>query len=392
MNSKWLSFAAAAVLIVCSRASAEEPAKPDSDALSLQRQTAEMIVSDLNEYLAVVDVSESLVAANGLGIDVAVPEAALRAQLGLEEDKGLVVTAVPDESCGKKAGLQVHDIVLQVYGHDVGDLKTLGEMLEAVDGQPVKIKILRGGKTIELDATPKKPELARVRVRTLLERANLDLELAAQETYRIGVTLSEADDTLRAHLRLAAGEGLVVTEVIDESAAAAAGIQPHDVLVVLDGKRLTTVEATNAQIQEIKDKSVELRLLRGGKEVTLPIAARMTQGAAFVDKPITFWDTKSCQRCHANPHEDQAHAGAARWLHADKSVWTDGSTVRVWGHLLNVAQAEQPTAAAQPAGSNTAPREQIDVLKMQLAEMHKTLSALEAALAPAEPKPEKDEE
>jgi predicted metalloprotease with PDZ domain len=376
MNSKWLPVTALALLLICSRASAEEPAKPAPTPLNVKLEKVDELVSDYDRFLTVFDMSDSLVAANGLGIDVAVPEPALRAQLGLEEGKGLVVTAVPDESCGKKAGLQVHDIVLQVYGHDTGDLKTLGEMLEAVNGQPVKIKVLRGGKSIELDATPQKPELAKIRLKTFLSQAGQGVELVAQETYRIGVTLAEADDTLRAHLRLAAGEGLIVTDVIGESAAAAAGILQHDVLVVLDGKRLTTVEAINAQVQELKDKSVELRLLRGGKEVALPIAARKTQEAAFVDQPITFWDTKSCQRCHANPHEDKAHAGAAWRLHAGKSVWTDGSTVRLWGHLLD-------TARTQPAA--TAPQEQIEALKTQLAEMHKTLSALEAALAPAKP-------
>ena len=376
MNAKWLPVTALALALIGSRASAEEPAKPTPATINVKVGKVDELVRDYDRLLTVFDMSQSLVAANGLGIDVAVPEPALRAQLGLAEGKGLVVTAVPDESCGKKAGLQVHDIMLQVYGHDTGDLKTLGEMLDAVNGQPVKIKILRAGKTIELDATPQKPEVARVRVHTFLDRANLDLQLAAQETYRIGVTLAEADDTLRAHLPLAAGEGLIVTEVIAESAAAAAGILQHDVLVVLDGKRLTTVEAINAQVQELKDKSVELRLLRGGKEVALPIAARKTQEAAFVDRPITFWDTKSCQRCHTNPI-DSAHAGTAWRLHADKSVWTDGNTVKVWGHAI-LGGEKRPTATA-------APQEQIEALKTQLAEMQKTLSALEAALAPAQP-------
>ena len=375
MNSKWLQLAAIALLAIGLNASSQEPDKSAPVPLDSKVRAAKDL-ADISAYFSFVDVSESLIAANGLGIDVAVPEAALRTQLGLAEGKGLVVTSVPDESCGNKAGLKVHDIVLQVYGHDTGDLKTLGEMLDAVSGQPVKIKVLRGGKTMELDATPQKPELAHVRLRTYLSDAGDGLAVVAQDAYRIGVTLAEADDTLRAHLRLAAGEGLVVTDVVAESAAAAAGILQNDVLVVLDGKRLTTVEAVNAQVQELKDKSVELRLLRGGKEVALPIAARKTQEAAFVDKPITFWDTKSCQRCHANPHVDQSHAHAAWRLNANKSVWTDGSTVRLWGHILDTA----PTQTA-PA----APQEQINALKLQLAEMQKTLSALEAALAPAKP-------
>jgi S1-C subfamily serine protease len=108
-----------------------------------------------------------------------------------------------------------------------------------------------------VQVTPQKPDASsNFRVRW----AAKDLLLADAERYRIGVTLSEADDTLRTQLRLAAGEGLVVTDVVPDSAATAAGIQVNDVLTVLDGKRLTTVEAINAQVQEIKDRLVELRL------------------------------------------------------------------------------------------------------------------------------------
>jgi hypothetical protein len=208
------------------------------------------------------------------------------------------------------------------------------------------------------------------------------LELVASESYRIGVTLSEADDTLRAHLRLAAGEGLVVTEVIGDTAAAAAGIRQHDVLTVLNGKRLTTVEAINAQIQEIKAQQVELRLLRGGQETSMQLAPRKVKGAALRDEVITWWDTKSCQRCHVGPHAD-AHAHLAQRLGADKSVWTDGSRVKLYGDWLKTAQSPQDAPAA-------APQQQITALRAQLAEMQSTLTALEASLAPAAPDAKKE--
>src|SRR5206468_5253308 len=105
----------------------------------------------------------------------------------------------------------------------------------------------------------------------------------SEESYRIGVTLSGTDEALRAQLRLAEGEGLVVTQLVPDGAAAVSGVQRLDVLIVLDGKRLTTVEAINSQIREIKDKTVELRLLRGGKELALTIAPRKTKEMTSTD-------------------------------------------------------------------------------------------------------------
>jgi acetolactate synthase regulatory subunit len=208
--------------------------------------------------------------------------------------------------------------------------------------------------------------------------------MAQEERYRLGLTLSEADDTLRAHLRLAAGEGLVVTDVIANCAAAESGIQQHDVLIVLDGQRLTTVETVNAQIQEIKDKSVELRLLRGAEDVTIQIAPRKTQETAFTDKALTHWDLKNCQRCHANPWEP--HARLSERLQAAKSVWTDGHSTKLFLYPYALE------AAVDQERSHSTSQQQIDALKLQLAEMQKTLEALETTLAPAQIKAnEKDE-
>jgi hypothetical protein len=214
-------------------------------------------------------------------------------------------------------------------------------------------------------------------------KGSLDRELlVSDERYRIGVTFSEADETLRQQLRLAAGEGLVVTEVVADSAAAQAGVQMHDVLTVLEGKRLTTVEAINAQIQEVKDKSVELRLLRSGKEMTVQIAPRKTQEAAFVERPLVYWDTKGCRNCHG----DAAHNALGWKLGANLSAWTDGHHARL--SQYEKAFRAQTAAGQQVAAGASAPREQIETLKAQLAEMQKTLATLEQALQ----QPAKDEE
>ena len=173
--------------------------------------------------------------------------------------------------------------------------------------------------------------------------------LVSAERYRIGVTLSEADDTLRQQLRLATGEGLVVTEVVADSSAAQAGLQMNDVLTMLDGKRLTTVEAINEQIQELKDKSVELRLLRGGKETTIQIAARKIQEAAFADRPLVYWSTKSCQNCHV---ADATHQALGWKLSANSSAWTDGHHSKLW--LYEKAFRAQTEAAAQQTAANSA--------------------------------------
>jgi membrane-associated protease RseP (regulator of RpoE activity) len=404
-----ISVTLAGVLLPALFAWAQEPAKelsaPDSPAQGPSSIDVAPVEAqyrdDLNLYfsrlhladeinrLSDFDAELTLLHANALGVDVAVPEPSLRAQLNLAEREGVTVTQVPDDSVGGKAGLQVHDIIVQIGDHGVGQIDDLNQALDAAAGKRVKIKLWRAGKQTEVEATPKKPEFARLKLANILI-SDLDKHvLAAADHFRIGVTLSEADDTLRQQLRLAAGEGLVVTDVVADSAAAQAGIQVHDVLTMLDGKRLTTVEAINAQIQELKDKSVELRLLRGGKEVTMQIAARKTQEAAFADKPLVYWNTKSCQKCHV---AEASHQALGLKLGADKSVWTDGHHTRLW--LYDKAFEAQAQAALLEAPAPSAPQQQIETLKEQLAEIQKTLAALELAISkPADDaKPEEKKE
>ena len=55
--------------------------------------------------------------------------------------------------------------------------------------------------------------------------------------------------------------------------------------------------------------------------MTMQIAARKTQEAAFADKGLVYWSTKSCQQCHG---ADLAHQALGWKLGVDRSVWTDG--------------------------------------------------------------------
>ncbi len=371
---------------------ADEPAqaqpKPDQHAAEARYfEDLDLLHSrlDLAEQIdLVVDFDAhdiALVHANGLGVDIAVPDAALKAQLNLPDDQGLTVTQVPDDSIGAQAGLKVHDVIVELDGQGVSEPAALARLLDAAAGKSVKIKLWRAGKQTDLMATPKKPEYARVRLGALF--SDLDIDLASAEHFRIGVTLSEADDTLRQQLRLATGEGLVVTEVVADSAAAQAGLQVNDVLTMLDGKRLTTVEAINAQIQELKDKSVELRLLRGGKETTIQLAARKTEEAAFTDRPLVHWSTKSCRNCHV---ADVTRLPLGWRLGASHSTWTNGHHGKLWQYEYEKAYRAQTEAAAQQSAGATAPQQQIEALKTQLADMQKTLVNLEQSLRqPTEP-------
>jgi serine protease Do len=332
--------------------------------------------------------ASKLVSSNDLGVDLAEIQPSLRAQLNLAEGAGLVVTAVPDDSPGAKAGLKPHDVLVNIGTTSVDNLAQVAEALQKAQGESADktamLGIVRQGKSLTVKAVPKSPWVAELAFADVPVTAWSRVNVNVEPRYRIGVVLSEADDTLRAQVGLAAGEGLIVTEVFPDAPAAKVGIQPHDVLVILDGKRLSAVDAVNAQIQEIKEREVELKLLRGGKELLLKIAPQKeSTEATTVDgfhRALTIWSagacpaaqaqSRQCTSCHADPFPEWKHPKAVNDYHA----------LRQW--IL------MPQAAA---GS---PQEQVNQLKEQLAKMQETLSTLEAALQSAatkeesQPKPE----
>ncbi|MFN0019715.1 MAG: PDZ domain-containing protein [Pirellulaceae bacterium] len=281
--------------------------------------------------------------ANPLGIEVAPLEITLRAHLQIDETSGLVLASVPEGCEGDKLGLKPHDVVLSIAEQPINEAEKFNRMLQDLQGKKVQFRLLREGRPIGLEiAVPKMPQAM------VLDLGIEHLALAS-DRYRIGVTLSEADDTLRSHLKLASGEGLVVTEVVDDSPAAKMGVKLHDVLIELDGKRLTSVDAINGQIQEIKEKTVLLKLLRSGQEVTCQIAPKKSNEVAQYLSEIVL------------VNEQTRHPAVVRWF----------------------------TSGAAPSESDAAA--QLAELKKQLAELSKTVEKLEAVIAPPAPPAEEKE-
>jgi membrane-associated protease RseP (regulator of RpoE activity) len=88
---------------------------------------------------------------------------------------------------------------------------------------------------------------------------------------RLGVVASKPGATLVEQLDLPEGQGLVVEEVQPDSAAARAGVKPHDILLELNGKPVPdSVPELAKQLDDIQaEKPVEAVVLRKGKRETI---------------------------------------------------------------------------------------------------------------------------
>ena len=311
-----------------------------------------------------------------IGVDAAQVDEVLRSHLGLAEGKGVLVTAVRNDSPAAKAGIQKNDVLVSVADQEIGGPETLDKLLEPAAEKPTPIVLIRSGHKQTVTVTPRDADALAVTV------ANPQ---RAEPRFWLGLGLANADDTLRSHLAVAAGEGLVVTSVEADSPAAKAGVMVNDLLLKLEGKPLTTIEVLSAQLQEVGDKSVALELLRHGKPAMLTVTpvrqASQLTFAHFVDLDVglsplngKIWVT-----------DNQGHF--ARWVIAGNNAL---SFVDVGNNVVDlVASNSVAQALNQPKPDIAA---QIAELREQVAKLQKSLEALDAAVksqTPAAAAPEK---
>ena len=88
---------------------------------------------------------------------------------------------------------------------------------------------------------------------------------------RLGVAVEKPGDTLSEQLELPRDQGLVVREVMADSAAAKAGLKAHDILLELDGKAVSSdPEEFRKAVEALKaDTPVDAVVLRKGKKETI---------------------------------------------------------------------------------------------------------------------------
>ncbi|HIG04611.1 MAG TPA: PDZ domain-containing protein [Planctomycetes bacterium] len=99
----------------------------------------------------------------------------------------------------------------------------------------------------------------------------------------LGLTLEELPSSLRAHLPLLAGGGVIVSSVRDGSLAQAAGWQTHDILTAIDGTPIASLEVAQNQLFRLQDKNdLPIEIVRqGSPRVLAPIKSNESKPKRF---------------------------------------------------------------------------------------------------------------
>lgn len=180
-------------------------------------------------------------------------------------DKGVVVRTIEADAPAYKSDLRPFDVITQVDGAPVAtDTQLQREILKKKIGQNVELTVWRKGQTMKIPVTT--GELP-----SEISHASNELVSPSpskpEDSNKFGLQVQELTKEVAARLKLGVTQGVIVTDVADNSLAAAQDIQREDVITEVDGKKITNVASFREALNKADPrKGVLLYLDRKGSK------------------------------------------------------------------------------------------------------------------------------
>src|SRR5213596_110184 len=180
-------------------------------------------------------------------------------------DKGVVVRTIEADAPANKSDLRPFDVITKVDGTSVTtDTQLQREILKKKIGQAVKLTVWRKGQTIEIPVTTGElpNEIARASNEIVPREQG-----HPEDVGKLGLQVQDITKEISERLHLGDARGVIVTDVADNSIAAAQGIEREDVITEVDGKPVTNVRSFREALSKADPKrGVLLYLDRQGSK------------------------------------------------------------------------------------------------------------------------------
>lgn len=213
-------------------------------------------------------------------------------KLDLKEESGARITRIAEGSPAEKAGLKDGDVIVRWNREQVHGVSQLKRMVsETPVGRSVLLTVVREGKEKDLKITVRERkagpgefgffhggEERDIREYVLpphvfphgkeMKMYMDDMKIHAFGKPRLGVRLQDLTDQLAEYFRLGDRPGVLITSVIEDSAAEQAGLKAGDILLSIEGEKTATVGDVMEAIGEREEGDVKVNVLRRGEEKT----------------------------------------------------------------------------------------------------------------------------
>jgi serine protease Do len=181
-------------------------------------------------------------------------------------DKGVVVRTIEADAPASRSDLRPFDVITHVDGTPIEtDSQLQHEVLKKKIGQSVQLTVWRKGQTIKIPV--KTGELPNEIARASNALPSQPPPPTQENVGKFGLQVQELTKDVAERLHLPVQQGVVVTDVEDNSIAAAQDIQREDVITEVDGNPVTDVKSFREALNKADPKrGVLLYLDRKGSK------------------------------------------------------------------------------------------------------------------------------
>src|SRR3984893_720918 len=198
-----------------------------------------------------------------IGVTIQDVNAQLAESFGLDRPRGALVSSVEKDGPASKAGLVPGDVILGVNSHTIERYGELSGSIAAMKpGSDASLLVWRGGKqqTISVKVTELKEQQQTAKV------GGKQKEHVTNQASQFGLTVRQLDPQEKEQAETQGN--LVVEEVTGP--AASAGVQPGDIILGVNGKRVKTVKELQDEAKS-SGKNVALLIQREDAQIFVPL-------------------------------------------------------------------------------------------------------------------------
>jgi Do/DeqQ family serine protease len=204
--------------------------------------------------------TDGKVSRSKLGVTIQSVTADIAASLKLADVSGALVSGVEPGSPAARAGLRQGDVIVAVDGEKLADNNALRNRIAGTKpGSKVAVEVVRDGRSQTLHATldAQAPE-----------RTARSTSTDGSDAQGFGMTVQPLTADVARELGMTdRREGVVIREIDPEGAAAAAGLQPGDVIVQVNGQAVSSASDVKAALNQVNDRPALLLVARKGGDV-----------------------------------------------------------------------------------------------------------------------------